>query len=348
MGKDLGQAKKQYDEHYFDDEIANRIKNRVHASIRNLENDHEPRHVMKKWNLRKKSAYSFGAAIVALGLVVGSGFVSSAAAEVLAKVPYLNMIFESKQKQSESIETIIREDLRVNHYNLGLSHYPAEKKIEVFVNGTKEYYETIKEDVLKIIKDRLDSGDYGAYTVIVTNPNEGKSLYKDEERAWRLRENIEMRLKAEGYEFKSAYVGIDDSETFVSIEIPDAEKRVDEIKQIVYNVVKENEEGTFEIKINRIDPKKEERKQRWEPILETISSGLKGYKINQIGYSFDSSPFPLSISTSIDSEDRDLKEQVEKIENIVKNFLESEEIKELIKDEPYVIEIYGKNHKKIN
>ncbi|MCH1624262.1 DUF4030 domain-containing protein [Ferdinandcohnia quinoae] len=348
MDKDLEQVKEHYGEHYFNDEIANRIKNRVHASLRDIESVNEPRHIKNKWSLWKKIFYSSGAAIIALGLVIGSGFVSQAMAEVLQKIPYLNSIYESKQKQTESITAIIREELSSRNYNFGISHYPHEKKIEVFVEGTKEYYETIKEDVSKIIIDRLYSENHGAYTVIVTNLNEGKSPYKYQERTWRLRENIEMALKAGGYEFISAIVGIDDNERGILLEIPETERRVDEIKQVVQSVVLEYEKGTFEIEVNRIDPEKAERKQKWEPVLDTILSGMKGYRIEQIGYSFDISPLPLSIHTSIDSTDKNAKEQLKEIESMVKSFLESEDIKAIIKDEPYMIEMYDKDNRKIN
>ncbi|MBA2876261.1 DUF4030 domain-containing protein [Thermaerobacillus caldiproteolyticus] len=306
----------------------------------------------KKWSLRKKIAYFSGAAVLLFGLFIGSAFISPTMAEVASKIPYLNQLFESKP-----IIDVISEELR-RKYNIdsvGIQLIPK-KKVEVAIVGTEEYYNDVKDDVEKTVKDILASRNYDAFTVNVYKQNlyreiEDPKQLEFERQSGELMDAIYEEL--EKYDFTVLSVGVrnNDKEKLVELDVPNTEPKVDEIKKVVQSVIESKNIGAFPIKIHKIDMEKREQEARWRTVIKTIAEGLmsqKEYKVKGVGYSNHPSPMTITIKTTVSSSDPEARELGNKIEKMVVDFINSKEAKKAVKDDPYKIIVYSKDKKELN
>lgn len=350
MDKKLKETKKYYYSHYYNEETSQRIKKGVLDRIINKKT---------KNSFGKKAMYYTTAAIMVIGLFIGSGFVSPTMANVLAQIPILNSLFE----KDTSLNSLIVEDLQSLDYNVGGTFLDIrEKTIGIGIKGSESYYNEVKDEVEAEIKEILHARGLDAYKVVVSQDidKEYKDPLSEEQRkevdkyiqqSKDLEHAILSELKKQDYEILSAHVRINKIEKFIPLEIPVSETRVEEMKRMVEDIVKEKGLGEFQIKTYKIDPVKEEAEGRWRPVISTITEGLIGiekYKVTGVGYSFYPSPLTISIRTSIKTSDSKADELVQEIEQTIHEFIQSDEVKDNVKDDPYIINIYGKGKTKIN
>jgi hypothetical protein len=306
----------------------------------------------KKWSFRKKMAYFCGAAVLLVGLFIGSAFFSPTMAEVASRIPYLNQLFESKP-----ISEVIAEELR-KKYNIdsvGIQFIPN-KIVDVSILGTEEYYNDVKDDVEKTIQDILSSRKYNAFTVNVykSNPykeNEEPEQLEFDRQSGELLDAIHEELEKYNITVLSVGVRNRNKEKLVELDVPDTEPRIDEIKKVVQSVIESKNKGEFQIKVHKIDMEKREQELRWHTVIKTIAEGLmstKEYKVKGVGYSNHPSPMTITIKTTVSSSDPGAKELGNKIEKMVVDFINSPEAKKAVKDDPYKIIVYSKDKKKLN
>lgn len=353
MDKKLKKIKDYYYNKYFKDGTSERIKNNVFEEIRNGRG---------RTGFGKKLVYFSSAAVLLIGLLIGSAFVSPTVANVLAQVPILNALFEKEQDSYSSLVGTITDDLMELDYNVsGASLGVRDKTIGVTIGGTESYFNEVKDKVEQKIKEILHAKGLDAYHIEVNKERE----YVDEEiseeqkqkndtnakQSKKLETAILKAFEKQNYEIFSAHVRINDVEKFIPLEIPVSETREEEMKQIVKDIVKEKELGEFTIKVYKTDPDKEKADRRWRPVISTISEGLIGvkeFKVEGVGYSFYPSPLTISIRTSVESTDSNAAELGKEIESEVRQFIESTEVEENVEDDPYNINVYSKDKKKIN
>lgn len=75
--------------------------------------------------------------------------------------------------------------------------------------------------------------------------------------------------------------------------------------------------------------------------------GKKEYKVTGLAYSVYPSP-ELIIKTSIKSVDSDAKDFAKNLETVIEQFLKTDEMASMVKDDSYIITIHSKDGKKIN
>ncbi|WP_099157450.1 DUF4030 domain-containing protein [Virgibacillus ndiopensis] len=353
MDKMLKKMKEYYNNNYFTEETSDRIKKRVLNEIRNKK---------VKMSIGKKVMYFSSVAVLIIGLLIGSAFASPTVANVLAKVPILNALFEKEQDIYPSIVGMITDHLRTLDYNIVGGYLRVhDKKIGVRIGGTDKYFNEVKGKVEQEITEILQDKELDAYHVEVTKEKEfvreeisekqKKKIEAYMQQSQKLEEEILKALNNKNYEILSAHVRINDVEKFIPLEIPVSETREDEMKQIVKDIVQEKDMDKFTIKVYKTDPEKEKADRRWRPVITTISEGLIGMKelkVEGVGYSFYPFPLTISIRTSVESSDSNARELGKEIENKVRHFIESEEVKENVKDDPYNINVYSKDKEKIN
>lgn len=306
----------------------------------------------KKWGVGKKITYFVSAAVLLFGLLFGSAFIFPSMANVLAKVPFLSTIFES-----EPAVSTVSEELRDKGYKIsGVSFRVKNKTMTISVEGSNEYYEDVKDEIKDIAKDILQSKHYDAYTLKVDKYKpfvhdisaEDKKRMKESDK---LLTAIHQALEEHDYNVMGLGIRNNKIERFVSLDIPDTEARVEEIKELVGNVIKEKDLGEFPIKINKINMERKAQERRWMPVISTIFEGLlakKEYKVTGEAYSFYPLPLRIEIRTSIHSTNQDAEELGEKIEDTIDNFIETEAVSQAVKDDPYRVEVLSKDKKKIN
>ncbi|PEJ56174.1 hypothetical protein CN692_18720 [Bacillus sp. AFS002410] len=302
----------------------------------------------KHQSLGKKVVYLSSAVVLLVGLLIGSAFVSPAMARVVSKIPYLGQIFEFKN----DVVTVISEELRAKGYNIsGAGVSFPEKEINIGIKGSEKYFDTVKSDVEDIAKDILHSRNYDAYTVKVSKFKERKLEMSEEERN-RLKKDAELmgavdKLR-EKYHFEK--LSLSSSRKIVDIDIPDNEKRTEEIKKEVKSILWTKTKEEFTVKLKKINMKKREQDRRWVEILSIVREdllGKKDYKVRMVGYSVHPEP-EIQMFITLPSSDENAKDFAQQLEKVIDDFLKSEQMKSRVKNDPYHITIYSKDDKIIN
>ncbi|MEC2078429.1 DUF4030 domain-containing protein [Metabacillus fastidiosus] len=330
------------------------LKNRIFISVENLESQTNKGIVFpnytRKISFVKKVTYFACALILLIGLFVSSAFVSPVMAKVVSKIPFLGQIFESKP-----IVEVIHEELLKKGYQIdavGVS-YQEEKAIQVTIQGSIDYFNDVKEDVDKVIKDILNSRNYDAYKVEISRYKEYKNEISEEEQ--KIAQEYDLiypalteELEKQGYNILS--LGMRYSPKAIELEIPNTETRIEEIKKIINHILNINNIDSIPLKIRKIDMRKREQDGRWAEILSLVGEDLMGkeeYKITGLAYTVYPEP-EIIIKTSIKSKESNSAEFAERLEKVIDEFLTSEKMKSRIKNDSYIITILSKDKKNIN
>ncbi|MGM1035918.1 MAG: DUF4030 domain-containing protein [Bacillota bacterium] len=325
------------------------LKNRILTDIENLESQERNKHPIlltriKKVSLIRKLAYSSIALIILFGLFISSAFVSPAMAKVASKIPYLGQIFENKN----NIVLLISEELRAKGYKkTGVGVSFPKKEIEIAIQGSEKYFDDVKSDVDDITKDILKSKGYDAYTVKVSRYTERVDVPHSEEDKKQL--EILLSLDKASEKYKLLGIGIL-AQKIVEVEISDTEKRTDEIEQYVQNIIQLKTNDQYTVKFKKVNMKKREQEGRWSGILDTVSEdllGKKDYNVRMVGYSVHPEP-EIQMFITLSRSDENAKAFAQQLEKIIDDFLQSEQMKSRVKNDPYHITIFDKDDKIIN
>jgi Protein of unknown function (DUF4030) len=302
-----------------------------------------------KRRIGKKVFYISSAAVLLLGLLVGSAFVSPVMANVVSRIPYLGSIF-----QSEPITSLILDDLKVKGYKIrsvGIRYEPK-KMIIVYVEAPDDYNE-VKNDVGKITKGILKSKGYDAYSVKVS-----KSIDKDDyvlnEEETKEKTHLENKVneKLKEADFKFDWVQVDPTENTIFINVVGSKEYYntiqDAVKKTAIKVASENNYKDYRINVTRVTVKVT-KPDKGSQVITAITEGLmskKEYKVSSVGYK--SKPLTFIIRTSILSTEPTAKTLGTEIESTIVEFLESKEISPILDKEPYKIIVNSKDNKKMN
>lgn len=292
-----------------------------------------------------------GIALVILsGAFVSSAFVSPAMAQVAAKIPYLGQLFKQ-----EPISDVLYKELEKEGYkidSLGQTYDGGKKQIEISVIGSEKYFKSVKDDIHKIVRNKLKSRHYDSYKVKMTRYDPSQYEYKpnpSQEKYDKIDKEINTELKEHNYHVLSTTIGGFDQDVKVELEVPDTENHIKEVKQIVNNVLAKNKEEKISIKVYKINLKKREQEGKWGDIINEVGEDLVGkekYHVETIGYSVHAEP-QLLIYTSLSHSEKN-KQFANGLEEAIKKFLQTQEMKDKIKGESYKIIIYDNREKKLN
>ncbi|KRE07844.1 hypothetical protein ASE46_23690 [Bacillus sp. Root239] len=305
---------------------------------------------IKQNRLLRNVAYCGIALVILGGALISSAFVSPAMAQVASKIPYLGQIFKKEPVGTEIINTLREKGYKIDL--LGQTYYGGRKQIEVRVGGSEKYFKDVKSDIYQITKDILEARKYNTYKVKVTWYDSSQDIYKPDplhEKYNKISEEINTELKKHDYHVLSASLGGFDSEMRVDLEVSDTEKNLEDIKQVIKDVLANNKEEKMPIKVYKINLKKREQEGRWGNILDDVGEDLLGkeaYHVKMVGYSVHPEP-QVFIYTSL-SYSEENKQFANKLEGVIDEFLQTEDMKVKIKEDPYKIIIYAKGKKKLN
>lgn len=304
-----------------------------------------------KQNRPLRNVVYCGIALVILsGVFISSAFVSPAMAQVAAKIPYLGQLFKQ-----EPVSDVLYKELEKKGYkidSLGQTHDGGKKQIEISIAGSEKYFKSVKDDINKIVKDRLEARQYDSYKIKITRYDPSQHEYEPDprqEKYEKISQEINTELKKHDYHVLSTSLGGFDSEIRVDLEVPDTEKHIEEMKQIINDVLVKNKEGKMPIKVYKINLKKREQEGRWGNILDDVGEDLLGkeeYHVKMVGYSVHPEP-QVFIYTSL-SHSEENKQFANKLEGVIDEFLQTKDMKAKIKGDPYKIIIYAKGKKKLN
>lgn len=302
----------------------------------------------KKKGSLKKPAYYVAMAATIFVLFIGSGFVSPAMANVISKIPVINLIFKNNDLISQ-----IDSELQEKHYNIGnisITYIP-EKTINIPIIGTDNDYDSIKVDVRNTVKAILQSQNYDSYDIKLSKAISAEKLEE---------ESIEEQEKERAF-FMDMYEALDEkkykvlgiqvtAKKEIIADIPNTEDHIEEIKKTLSEVAAEHGKEGYSVKYYKINLEERAQAIRWQPLLQSINEeliGRKDYQVKSVGYSNHNKPMTLYIETSLNASDPGTKKLSKQIENMVHEFLKSEESKAIIKEEPYKLKIISKNGKEL-
>ncbi|WP_226036287.1 DUF4030 domain-containing protein [Aquibacillus saliphilus] len=306
--------------------------------------------------IKNKWVVTSSAIVLGFFLLIGSAFISPTMSEILAKVPFLNLI------QSESIVKIVSDELKEQGYQVqGVSDsaYP-DKIIYVSIDGTDQYYDDVKDQVKDKTEEILGESNYDAFSVeiekfkehrnIEPNLDEKSKQYMEETEV--LMEAISERLDAEGFEITTFGVTHNQFDHYVQLDIPDNEPRNGELKQLIEEVIGQHDFGDFEVKLNKYNEERRDLEMAVSSkVIGPLHEALRAreeFHTKGMAYSFHPAPLQIIVKTTVKSTDKDAKEFAADLETTVEKFLATEEIKKVMKDEPYKIIIRSSNQKKLN
>ncbi|WP_409295813.1 DUF4030 domain-containing protein [Peribacillus sp. SCS-26] len=330
----------------FDEKLESGIKAGIAGGVRQN----------KRKRIMKRIGVYSAAAVLLIGLFISSAFVSPVMADVASKIPYLKLLFKK-----EDINDLMVKELEKKHYKfsgLGVSYQP-QKEFHIQLEGSKEYYDSIKGDVRKLAEKTLESQGYDAFKIVIDR-FDASAMEKEpapdakELKRQALEKELNVALKKEGFDIMNLFVRDfkPDGKVVrdIQVEIPDTEKRVDELKQIIAAEVKARNGEPYPIKIRKINLAKREQDNRWGSVISAIAQDLmakKDFHAKGIGYTVYPEP-KITIRTEIKSTAGDAEEFGQNMEMLIAEFLQSPEMKELVKGDAYSIWIMSSDKKRLN
>lgn len=311
-----------------------------------------------RYSLGRKITYSVCSALLLFTLLIGSAFVSPAMARMLSEIPYLSY-FLNQEDQIIDIERIILDVANKEDYNIwDIQVSKADKEIILAIRDPENKLSSLQNNIRKSVNEALQSENLGPYTIKIQRyeetPLEKELNAKQDIRMPEIKllsDELSKELKKQHFNILELRVNYSEDGRLIELEVPDTENQIEEIKEEINKVIQSEELDSYKIEIDKINLKIREREQRWKPIITVLERRLQfneDYKINLLSFSFESLPVTFTINTSLKSSDSDAKEFGNMIEGEIKQYIESDESYEAVKNDPYNIIVYSEDKKKIN
>ncbi|MDZ5471748.1 DUF4030 domain-containing protein [Bacillus sp. 31A1R] len=268
-----------------------------------------------------------------------SANVSPAVASVIEKIPYLNTLFTQP-----SMEEKLAAPLQEKGFNIkGINVRALQNDVLIVVLGSNEYLEGIKEEVIAITESTLRAEDYDKYDVTV-------KAYM--EPFQELTDHLNSELSKQNFDIHSLLVTDDEKgNKVIRVEIPHTENRTAFLEESILHMANESQKEKFLVKIHKVNVAKVEQENRWaiyiaSPLNDQLTMD-KEFKVKSVSYTVNPSP-KLMIHTLVSASEPESKSYAEQLQKRITEMLESDEMKEYLKDDSYEIEIYSKEDKLIN
>ncbi|SOC11403.1 uncharacterized protein DUF4030 [Ureibacillus xyleni] len=294
-----------------------------------------------------------------VGILIASTYVSPAMAKVVSNIPYIAEFINQQERTVDLYDTVI--DVINKQEKKLLNLEISKQQINITLLGTDEEIQAMKEKVVTNVDTALQEKNLGNFSIDVKageeipwpeDDPETKKMIKDSEA---LHDEIMALLNENHYEPAFPIEArVNNVENFIYVAVPNTEskERMEKLKELLKSASSKYGDD-FKMRITRIDMKAREQELRWEKngIVHYIGGALmENEDFNVTGYSYSFHPYPLmlKLKTSIKSTDPDVEELVEKIENEITQFIQSDERTKDIRNDPYDLIIMSKDKKRIN
>lgn len=153
---------------------------------------------------------------------------------------------------------------------------------------------------------------------------------------------------------KESFIGasIDEKDKVVDLEIADVEN-ASKVRSKINEQLEKQGIQPRTIHISQRNMAQVKQEHRWDEIQSSLfnelfkSKGYKGFTLQQISIS-SNQPITLGIYTPIKNSGVEAHAYAKKVENDIKEFLNTEELKSWIKTDSYTIKIYNQDKQVIN
>ncbi|CAM3817464.1 DUF4179 domain-containing protein [Mesobacillus thioparans] len=309
----------------------------------------------KQWTFWKKAGVTTAAIAAGFLLFVGSGFVSPTMAKMVSKIPPLSVMFANPhQDLTERLTQALKKEgypvKQVNQYvggkNEGITVQLAASEKQV-----KEMEAGVKKIGLSIVQgDEFKGTKVEDYIIKVRQYHEPSEKWKQEQaemdkESEEVFEIVQAALKP--FDFKHSIGFSSDS---VELEIPSIEKqeKVDEIQKAVKDSLAANGKNHIEVKIRKFNLAKREQYARWSNAVSGIGHEFmtyKKYKVSGVGYKSSDGLMTIFITMKLKSTDEGAADHATDLYTMAEEFIKSDEIWPLVKQDPYKIVVRTKDKK---
>jgi hypothetical protein len=306
-------------------------------------------------SFRKKMVSISLSFVAACGLFSIVAFSSPEIVQMASNIPYLNLIFENKINDKPLMQEITDSLYQNDYQNNGVAAHVSikDKKVEVMVINSKEYYDQVKSPINDLIKDILKARNEEDYEVKVLNDPELYQNWRNmdtdeiEEEFNKVEAIVNQDLEKFGYKKGEIEIGLSSDKRINLGQVPKSENRIDEIKKQILASLKQENMGHYSIKkVYTYDPQLEDR-GRLVTLSDTLAKGLtakKEFNVDSVGSTNKYKDyFYIDIRTTFSKGDPDQIDFIIYIENTVKEFLTSKDALEIIKDDKYKVVIKSKD-----
>ncbi|PLS17367.1 hypothetical protein CVD28_12435 [Bacillus sp. M6-12] len=313
--------------------------------------------------LKKQSSFGKKAAIYAIAsaasilLFVGSGFVSPTMAKMVSKIPPLSSLYE-KYDDEQLHETITKA--------LKKEGYPVEQVLEhgggkeegmyVFLDDTKENVKKMDTGVKKIaygiLKKRTGTKYEDYYVRVRMKVEPSKKIEAENARLEKETEEVFNIINPvlSSFNFQNSY-GFGPEGVELDFSNLEKKERVAEIKLAVENALKTAGKDSAKVKIRIFDQVRQDQYNRWGPAISAIAEELKTYKkyqVSSVGYQSRNGVLRVLIRIKLPASDPKAAELATDLNTMIEEFIKTDEIQQMVKDDPYEIVIDSKDKKKLN
>lgn len=333
----------------FDDERSDRVSRELEGFNKAFK---------KQWTFWKKAGVTTAAIAASFMLFVGSGFVSPTMAKMVAKIPPLNSIFESHERDlSELLTQALKKE-----------GYPV-KQVTEFVGGKNEGLTVSLEASEEQVKEMEASVKKIGFSIVQGNKYKGTRIedyfikvrqHREPSEQWKQEQEqiqkeseevfqiVQAALEPFGYQNPIGYM-IDK----VEIEIPNTEKqqKIDQMKKAVEDALAENDKDYVEVNIRKIDVFKREQYARWSNAVSGIAHEFKTYKkykVSGVGYKSKDGLMTIFITMKMKSTEEGAADHASDLYTMAEEFIKSDEIWPLVKQDPYKIVVRTKDKKEFS
>jgi hypothetical protein len=295
----------------------------------------------------KSWIYVASAAILFIGLLFGSATISPTMAKVVSEIPFIGKVFADKQNIADLISDKLRENGRLS--NVDISY--LQKEINIKVQGSEKYFNREKEEIQTTAEYVLAANGYNAYSVKVTReimePKDEK-VVKESNEFYIIESELMKELEKRNFDVQ--HIQLYNLPNKIIIEIPTEEDRTREISSVYNEILNENEINHLELEFKEVNIDESKQEAKWIPIIQAINEELlrkKEYKVNKVGFEVNLQP-EIQVFLEISGKETGAKTHGEEIEKSIDNFLKSDQLNSIIKNNSYKITIYDKDNKQIN
>lgn len=317
----------------------------LYEFAKNIKEESEKRTGFEKPIRRKKgwrkSKFAV-AAIISLGILIGSAFLNPTMAEMASKIPYIGQIFQ------KTIYEVIFETLDKEGYKsggIGMGMWDGKPFFDIELKGTEEYVKQEEEKVLTILTEVLEKKGYDNYRLKVSDTNVVSPVNNEiNEKRKELGEKLMKDLQGAGYTIMSVNALGPVFEVYIPV--ADEAKQV-EIYKAAIELLKVNDTPQ-QVQVIPRDALKEELKYLWFPVMRSIEEELylkKEYQVADIKYSYNPEKVSITVMTNMEPSEVNTKETVAKIRKEITEFLDSEEVKTMTENQEYELIVQDKNGK---
>lgn len=319
--------------------------------------DYQKRMKKNKSRLGMKAASISLSLAAACTLFMGVAFTSPAFAQMVSAIPYLNLIFENKINDKPLIEEITDTLHKKNyHDSVVVDVSIRDKKVEVMVIDSKDYYDQVKAPVESLIKEILKKRNEEEYQVKVLNDPELALKWQEktpnhvEAEMNKAEAIVQQVLETYGYAKGEVGIGISSNRRINLEHVPNTDTRLDEMKNQILAHLEQEQLERWSIKVYTFDPQLEDR-GRMVSLSDAMARGLmakKEFKVDSVGSSNKYKDyFYIVIRTTVSKNDPGQKDVVNHIEKTVDEFLTSKDALEIIQNDKYKIVIKSREKEEL-